>query len=215
MKLILRSVVCLCLVVPTAWADWVIESKIEGGATAGNAVTKIKGDKIRMDLSQGRFGPTSVILDGKTGDMINLMHTPKVVMKISGAAFKEQMTAAGKGKDPAANPKPEPTGQKEMVGGYECEIWKRTSEKGTVTFWVVKNHPQEAALKVLAKTVGTLSGEGDNGLPGQILRTTRDLGQLQVRTEMISIKEQEVDAKEFEAPEGYREMSAPSAPVAK
>lgn len=210
------------LLVATASADWVIESNVESPKVNGVMVVKVKGDKVRMDIPNERLGGLTSIVDTKTGDTIQIIHARKAAMKMDGAALKQAITAAREknGVKEAESPELKATGETEKVGDYDCDI--HTWSNGTVTkkYWVAKNHPNAAALKDLEKQMrnGFLSGmqvgPDTSKLPGPVIKTETVTPTGTMRTQITSIKEQEVDAKEFEVPAGYENLAAPSTPAA-
>jgi hypothetical protein len=46
--------------------------------------------------------------------------------------------------------------------------------------------------------------------PGMIVKTEIKMGQKTITTTIVSVKEENVDPKEFEIPEDYKELPAPS-----
>ncbi|HSI14430.1 MAG TPA: DUF4412 domain-containing protein [Chthoniobacter sp.] len=220
--LLIRLVLPL-LFVATASADWVIESTVESAKVNGVLTVKVKGDKVRMDIPNGRVGSVSSILDTKTGDTLQIVHASKMVMKMDGAAMKQMITNAreksGMKEGDAAELKP--TGEKEKVGEYDCDIYNWTNGAITKKYWVAKDHPQAAALMAWEKQMrsgfmgGLQAGPDTTKLPGPAIKTESTTAAGTVRSIITSIKEQEVDPKDFEVPEGYQTMGAPGAPPAK
>ena len=102
-----------------ARADLTIVLKVEGAAQNGDVTVKIKGDKERFDAPSQ---PTRII-DGKTGEMTNLMNDKKRFVRISAEQMKaaaETINKFDNGKQSAA-PTLTPTGGKETINGYETE----------------------------------------------------------------------------------------------
>src|SRR4051794_22261698 len=79
----------------SARADYTIVQKIEGKGETKEIVLKIKGDKIRMEASP----QVTMIVEGRTGDIITLMNAQKKIMRISGEKTKAiaEMAAKYKG----------------------------------------------------------------------------------------------------------------------
>lgn len=224
MKAFLATAVVTLTFVVTASADWVVESKIESPMMNTTTTTKIKGDKVRTDMAAGPMGAMSSIIDTTTGDSIQLVHGQKMAMKTSAAQMKQAMEmakqAAGAKADIAAV-KPQTTGQKEKVGDYDCEIWTWSVGDTSAKFWVALNHPQAAALKEMDKKMragvlgGMQSGPDTTLLPGPAIKTEMSAMGMKTTMSILSIKEQAVDAKEFEVPTGYQNMAMPALPGAK
>jgi len=208
---------CALLATP-AFADWVIESKIESTALNTNTVIKVKGDKIRADLASGPMGAMSSIIDTASGDTMTLIHAQKMAMKMTAAQMKQAMEMAKKAagvKADAAAAKPKATGQKEKVGDYECEIWTWEDGDSSAKYWVATNHPQAAALKEITKKTsssaltGIQAGPDVTELPGPAMKTEMTAGGTKTTMTILSVKEQAVDAKEFDTPAGYNAMPVP------
>src|SRR5579872_4286001 len=81
-------------IVAAASADVIIESQIESPQLNGATTIKVKGDKLRIDMASGPLGAMSTIMDTKTGDAIQLIHSQKMAMKTSGAMMKQSIEAA-------------------------------------------------------------------------------------------------------------------------
>src|ERR1043166_97722 len=75
----------------TARADFVVQQKIESPMQNGDVTMKMKGDKVRLDMSMGPAGALSTIIDVNTGDAVVLMHSQKMAMKISAEQMKQSM----------------------------------------------------------------------------------------------------------------------------
>src|SRR6266487_4391511 len=103
----------------SARGDLTIVQRVEGAGQNGDVTVKIKGDKERIDaLSQ----PTRII-DGKTGEMTDLLNDKKSFVRISAEQIKAAAETINKfdgGEKPGA-PKLTPTGKKETINGYETE----------------------------------------------------------------------------------------------
>lgn len=224
MKTFLATAAAAFVLTLTASADWVIESKIENPQMNTNTITKIKGDKVRTDIASGPMGAMSSIIDTATGDSTQLIHGQKMAMKTSAAQMKQAMEMAKQMsgvKGDAAATKPQASGQKEKVGEYDCEIWTWSAGEASAKFWVATNHPQAAALREMEKKMrggalgGFQSGPDTAALPGPPIKTETTAMGVKTTMTILSIKEQAVDAKEFEVPAGYNAMSMPALPGAK
>ena len=88
----------------SARADLTIIQKVEGmGGSARDMTTKMKGDKIRVEM-----GPQmTAIFNGKTGEMSTLMNDQKIVVRMSADKMKaalemlNQFTDKAEKKEPA------------------------------------------------------------------------------------------------------------------
>ena len=99
-------------------ADVTIVQKVEGVGPVAEMTIKIKGDKARIDATP----QMTSIVDGKSGEMINLMKDQKVAVRISAEKMKAAAEMVSKFDDKsqrAAAPKLQATGKKEVLNGFE------------------------------------------------------------------------------------------------
>ena len=204
---------CAILWLAPARADLVIVQHVDGSGQSGDQTIRIKGDKARADLSS----QISMITDGASGDIVTLMHAQKAFLKTAAAQSKVLMEQLKKLAPDAAGPKLVPTGKKEKVGNYECEVF--TSRLGglSVTYWIAKDFPNyPAVLAQMGKFQGGAISAMGRGMmpelkdfPGMQIKTEIDLGGKKVSTVLLSAKEENVDPASFEIPKDYKEASAP------
>jgi hypothetical protein len=214
MKLLVASLASLFLSATGLRADLVIVQKVDGSGQSGEQTIKIKGDKARTDLAQAM----SMITDGATGESITLMHQPKTYLKLSPdrtKAMMDQLQALRTSTEPA---KLQPTGKKEKVGEYECEIFTANLGALTATYWIAKDFPNyPAVLAQLEKLqAGSISAMGKGlmpelkDFPGMMMKTEIDLGGKKIVTTVLSAKEENVDPAIFKIPANYKEVSSPA-----
>ena len=212
----LRLLAALVLSFATARGDFVIEQKVDGlGQQSGNIVVKIKDTKVRAEIAP----QISYIMDGATGDTITLMHAQKGCMKVSaaqGKALMEQMRKTeGAG---GVRAKPVATGQKEKVEQWDAEIFTWSGGSLTVKYWVARDFPNAAAIqaamdKANAGGLGALSKSllpPTSEFPGMVVKTEMKMKQKTIVSTIVSVKEEAVDAKEFEVPADYKELPTPT-----
>src|SRR5436190_785377 len=105
----------------TGRGDLTIVQKVEGIGSFEQIMTKLKGDKVRVEVSP----EMTTIIDNKSGETLNLMNGKKKFLRISADKSKAIAELASKyGGDSlatSAKPKLRPTGKKEMINGYETE----------------------------------------------------------------------------------------------
>ena len=202
-----------------ARADFIIEQKVDGlGQQSGNITVRIKDTKARAELSP----QISYIIDGASGESITLMHAQKGFMKVSaeqGKALLEQMQkAAGTSAPP---PKPVATGQKENVDQWAAEIFTWSSGSLAVRYWVARDFPNAAAIqsamdKARAGGLGALNKNllpANSDFPGMVVKTEIKTKGKIVTSTILSVKEDPVDAKQFEIPADYKELPTPAVEV--
>jgi hypothetical protein len=217
-KLLLIAPVILTVI--AARADVVIVQKMESAMMNGEMTMKIKGDKGRVDMPTGPVGAMSMIIDGATGDVSTVMHGQKMIMKANRAQLKEATDKAKEiaGGTAAAQEKPKATGKTEKVGEWTAEIYEGTASGQATKLWVVKDFPNGEKVKAEMMKITKAMGQGIDAasmdVPGMPVKTeiTSALGKITITT--IKAVEQAVDAKEFEIPKDYQEMSIPSLPGA-
>ncbi len=210
----LPAVLAISLV--AARADFTIEQKVDGlGQQSGSIIVRIKDTQVRAELSP----QISYIIDGASGDSITLMHAQKGFMKVSaeqGKALMEQMQkSAGAGGTP---PKPVATGQKENVDQWPAEIFTWSSGALAVRYWVAKDFPNAAAIqsamdKARAGGLGALNKNllpASSDFPGLVVKTEMKTKGKVVTSTIVSVKEEPVDAKQFEIPADYKELPTPA-----
>src|ERR1700737_5171950 len=104
---------CLLLFPP---AGRPIGQKVEGVGGGGEMTMKIKGDKMRIEVSP----EITTIFDGGTGELTNLMNDQKTVVRISADKMKaaaEMIKKFNSKKESAERAKLVPTGKKEKNNG--------------------------------------------------------------------------------------------------
>ena len=206
----------LLLAIAVTRADFVIEQKVDGlGQQSGTIVVKIKETKARAEISP----QISYIIDGTSGDSITLMHAQKAFMKVSaeqGKALLEQMQKTqGSGGAPT---KPVASGLKENVEQWATEIFTWSSGALTVKYWVAKDFPNAAAIqsamdKARTGGLGALNKSllpANSDFPGMVVKTEMKTKQKTVTSTIVSVKEEPVDAKQFEIPADYKELPTPA-----
>ena len=199
-----------------AWADWVILQKTTTDGENQEVSIKVKGDKTRMDVGK----QMTILADSATSQMTMLMHEQKMLMKMNSDMLKGVMALAGSalGADkPAA--KPVATGQKEKVGAYDCEVYTWSGQLGTGKFWVAKdfkgfqelNAVQDKMMKAMGSPAAALAPQSSD-FPGMVIKSEMQvMGKTSV-SELVSAKEEAVDAAVFAVPAGYQEMKMPGLP---
>src|SRR5437588_236890 len=113
----LFSIIIFGLLV-SARGDLTIVQRVEGAGQNGDVTVKIKGDKERIDAPS----QPSRIIDGKSGELTDLMNDRKSYVKISAAQIKAAAASMSLNTEKKSGaPKLSPTGKKETINGYETE----------------------------------------------------------------------------------------------
>ncbi len=214
----------------TARADLTIVQKVERAGSATNMTIKLKGDKVRIEASP----QVTTILDGKTGEVTNLMNDQKTVVRISAEKAKAVTNMINKfdvKKDGAGKVKLTPTGQKETVNGYETEQYTYDGPDFKATYWIASNYPDGAAILAQLQSIksefwktsdSTMPDYRD--FPGLPIRTrvtmtkqsqptkpgeTARGGAMEITTTIISANQNPISDAEFTAPSDFKETKLP------
>jgi hypothetical protein len=207
-----------------ARADFVMEEHAVFWTNLNSEIiTKIHGDKIRIDKFANLPGSVYGISDVKTGDELTLMPDKKIVMKSSAADVKEMAEKMKKrsGNTNAVPIKPVDTGKSEKVDGYDTEIYTWSRNDLIETMWVAKDFPDYEKIKIeLAKMeqssafLSRKDKEPDvSVLPGMVVKKyiVGSNGRTATIT-LVSAKIEPVDPSVFEVPSGYTDWKSPALP---
>ncbi len=209
--------IAVTLLAVTARGDLTLVQKIEGAGSNNELTIKVKGDKARVEISPA----LTTIIDGKSGDMINLMNKEKKIIRLSAEKTKAIAELANKySKDPANSinkGKLVATGKKETINGYETEEYVRESGSMKERYWIAPNYPDAAAIiKQLQAIRPTAWNDVAKGMlnfqdfPGLPLRTIVKSDKGELTCTMVSIKQDPLSDAEFAAPKDYEEMKMPN-----
>lgn len=215
MKRVSIGLCALVSLMSSVWADVLVVQTVDSAMMKGEMVMKIKGDKVRTDMPGGMIGNMTVLMDVKSGESITLMHGPKMMLRMK---MGDALAAAAAAMDGAKIGKPKPTGQKEKVGEWETEIFEADTGVGPAKMWVAKGFPNYERVQKELKRISEATTKGKTFDPSNF-----DLGGMVVRSEMSSpvgkivstlvrVETKDIDAKEFDVPQGYTEQKLPSLP---
>jgi hypothetical protein len=160
----------------------------EPARAGANMTIKIKGDKARIDASS----QLTTIFDGKTGEVINLLNDEKRVVRISPDKLKAVTDMLDKFSDKkAASEKPQltPTGQKEMVNGYEAEQYTYDGPGFKAIYWIAPDYPDGAAILAQLQSIKSEFWDAANTK----MPDFREFPGLPIRTRMILSREMSAD----------------------
>ena len=204
----------VCLLLP-ARADLTIVHKVQGSGQDGEMILKIKGDKARIDASP----KMTTIIDGKTGEITNLMNDRKKVLRISAEKMKaatEMIDKFNAKKETVEKAKLTPTGKKEMINGYETEQYVYETPTFRATYWIAPKYPDGAAI---LKQLQSLNSEVWNpkrmgvpdyrDFPGLPLKTVVSVSGSEITTTLTSIKQDPLNDAEFAIPADFQEVKMP------
>jgi Domain of unknown function (DUF4412) len=215
----MRNLAALCSIVTlgllvSARGDLTIVQRVEGAGPNGEVTVKIKGDKERIEASSQ---PTRII-DGKTGEMTDLMNEKKSFIRISAEQMKAAAETINKFDDgkKASSPKLTPTGKKETINGYETEEFVYETPQFKASFWVAAKYPDATGiLKQMQAPVSGAWKPSNMGMPdytdfaGLPLKTVISVGDNQVATVIMSIKKDPINATDFDIPKDFQELKKP------
>jgi hypothetical protein len=220
MKTLLRFIPLL-LTVSFGHADLVIEQKMESAMMNGNVLMKTKGERARMDMPNPLGGNITMLIDSKSGEMLTLMHSQKMAMKMNISDIKKQQEAGQKalGIDPSKLEKPKSTGQSEKIGEYNAEIFEMNQGGMQAKLWVAKDFPNAKAIKDEMTKFSTAMGGGGFDpskidVPGMVVKSEVNTPVGKMTITLVRAKEEPVAESEFKKPEGYNEVPMPAMPGA-
>ncbi|HWY41498.1 MAG TPA: DUF4412 domain-containing protein [Chthoniobacterales bacterium] len=198
----------------SARADLTIIQRVDGIGQNGDVTVKIKGDKERIDAPSQ---PTRII-DGKTGEMTDLISDQKSFVKISAAQIKAAAESMNLNADKKSS-KLASTGKKETINGYETEEYAYETPQFKASFWVASKYPGAAdILKQMQAPIAGAWKPSNMGMPdytdfnGLPIKTVISVGPNQVVTTIMSIKQDPVNAGEFEVPKDFQPLKRPIEP---
>ncbi|PYL64912.1 MAG: hypothetical protein DMF25_05445 [Verrucomicrobia bacterium] len=204
----------ICLLLPVR-ADLTIVHQVQGAGQDGEMILKIKGDKARIDAPP----KMTTIIDGKTGEITNLMNDRKKVLRISADKMKaatEMIEKFNAKKENIEKAKLTPTGKKEMFNGYETEQYVYETPTFKATYWIASKYPDGAAI---LKQLQSLNSEVWNSkrmgvpdyrdFPGLPLKMVVSVGGSEVITTLTSIKQDPLNDAEFAIPADFQEVKTP------
>lgn len=215
----MRTAFLFLLLFASARADWTIVQKVEGGMNSGQMTLRVKGDKARLDVNT----QISILTDLATGDSATLNHTARIFLRIPASeAAKMRDTALGL-KAGAAVPAPAlaPTGRKEKLGDYECEVFTWSLGEMKVTDWIASGYPNfQPFLAALARFQNAGLARAAQPLmppiesfPGMVLKREMNHRGTVTTTTLLSGKEAPLDPKLFDVPADYKEQPALQLPA--
>ena len=230
MKIAAYSLVLIVSFLLSARADLTIVQKVERAGSATNMNIKLKGDKVRIEASP----QVTTIIDGKTGEVTNLMNDQKTVVRISGEKTKAVTNMINRfdvKKEGAGKVKLTPTGQKETVNGYETEQYTYDGPDFKATYWIASNYPDGAAILAQLKSIKSEFWDAANpggpdlrdfpGLPIRTRMTTTKQSQptkpggtalggaTEITTTIISANQNPISDAEFTVPSEFKETKLP------
>jgi len=202
----------------SARGDLTIMQKVEGTGANSDMTMKLKGDKMRIDMTP----QLTTIIDAKTGEMINLMNDQKTVMRMSGDKVKAAMEMAQQFSDKngkkASGEKPKliSTGKKETINGYETDQYTFETPQFKASYWIALKYPNGAAILKQLQTINPDVWKTSNmqmpdyrDFPGLPIKSVVSMGGNQVTSTITAVKEDPLNDTEFAVPKDYQEMKLP------
>jgi hypothetical protein len=209
------SVLFLIMGLVSARADLTIVQKVEGVGPASEMTIKIKGDKARIDATP----QLTTIVDGKTGEVINLMKDEKAIVRMSAEKMKAAADMISKytGKnEKSGKAKLTATGKKETINGYEAEEYVCDTPFGKAIYWIAPKYPDGAAiLKQLQSLKSEIWNPTNSNMPdyrdfpGLPIKTVMDMGGSVVTSTITAVKQEPLSDADFVVPKDFKEVKAP------
>ncbi len=209
--------VALLGVLSMARADLTVVQSIETTGSTNRVTIKIKGERARIDINP----ESSMIVDTKTGEVINLMPKQKSLLRLSAEKARDlgnKARALLKDTDNSLEiATPKPTGKKEKINGYEAEEYLGGTQKYRATYWVAKTYPD---YQVILRQMKLLQNGAFASVrkpmpdyydfPGLPIRTKITLqGQPEATSTIVSVSQASIADSEFTVPADYAEIHLP------
>ena len=216
MNFLLRTALLSALLITCARADLTIVQNLEGAGPISTSTMKIKGDKVRVEAG----AKMTTIIDGTTGEILNLLNDQKKFMRISAAQAKAAAELAMQPDEkgvPAARPQLKPTGKKEAINGYETQEYTCDAPAFKGSYWIATNYPDaKAILAQMAATTPQAWNVAGKGMPdyrdfpGMPIRMRVSFSGKEIVTTLTSVKQDPLPASDFVPQAGYEEVKLPN-----
>ena len=218
MKTVFCSLLSTALAILPARADLTIvysttvqppshDQKAEGTpndvAAANNMTIKVKGDKARIDASP----QITIIFDGGTGELINLLNDQKTIVRISPdkmRAIADILNKLSTKRPGSETPRLTPTGKREIINGYETEQYTYDGPDFKAMYWIAPNYPNGAAVLAQLQSIKSEFWDAANTK----MPDFRDFPGLPIRMRMIVGKGNQADAHGASAPDHPAEITS-------
>jgi hypothetical protein len=207
------------LLICSARADLTIVQNVEGGGATNVMTIKIRGDKARLEPTP----EVTTIIDSRTGEIVNLMNSQKKFVRISAERAREaaEMALKADSKLPTQlKAQLKPTGKKEKILGFEAEEYVCETPSFKATYWISTKYPdsQKIVQQMHAMTPESwnINGKGlpdYRDFPGLPLRSHMTLAGKEVRSTLVSVKQDPLSDAEFVPPKDFGEMTMPKLDV--
>lgn len=201
----------------TAHADLTMVEKVEGAGPSADLTIKIKDNMARIDSN-----PTmATIVNGKNGEVINLMLDQKKIVRISADKMKAVVEMVDKyapadKKNGAGSPKLVATGKKEKIGGYDADEYVYEGPYFKAAYWVAPQYPNAAAILAELKTLNPQMWAANgmnlpdyNAFNGVPIKSIISASGSQITTTLVSIKQDPIDPAQFVPPTDFQEVKMP------
>ncbi len=213
--IVLSCLAALCFALNSR-ADLTVIQTLQGAGPVSEISMRIKGDKARIDATP----EVSTIIDGKTGEMLNLMVAQKKFMRISGEKVKAmaQMTAsADDGKKESDTPKLVATGRKETINGFPAQEYTCETPQLKASYWITTQFPNSASVLQQMQRIEPAQWQGVkkgipklSDFPGLPIRSAVKFeSQPEVVTTIKTVSETSLPESDFVVPAGFEEMKMP------
>jgi len=209
----------MVLMAVAARGDLTVVQKIEGAGSVNQLTIKIKGDKARIEASP----EMTTLIDGRSGDMINLMNGEKKFVRISAdkaKAMAQMVSKYGGAPDSAEKPKLIPSGRKETIHGQEAAEYVSEAAASKASYWIALNYPDGAAiLKQLQAVTPEAWRDAAKGmldyrdLPGIPLRAQITMRGKEMTTTIVSIRQDPLSDAEFVPGKDFQEIKIPAVQI--
>src|SRR6266699_1947867 len=170
---------------------------------ATNMTIKVKGDKARIDASP----QITIIFDGGTGELINLLNDQKTIVRISPdkmRAIADMLNKFSTKRQGSETPRLIPTGKREMINGYDTEQYTYDGPDFKATYGITPNYPNGAAVLAQLQSIKSEFWDAANTK----MPDFRDFPGLPIRMRMIVGKVNSADGRGGSAPDYPTEITS-------
>ncbi len=173
-------------------------------AAGSNMTIKVKGDKARIDVSP----QVTAIFDGQTGELINLLNDQKTIVRVAPdkmRAIADMLNKFNSNKAASDKPRLTPTGQREMINGYETEQYTYEGPDFKATYWIAPNYPNGAAVLAQLQSIKSELKENPAGE-----HAASGLGHpIEITSTVTGVSLDSVADGQFTVPANFKERKLP------
>lgn len=136
----------------------------------------IKGNKIHTSMEMGAMGAIEMFIDNGTKKMVQVMRAAKMGMEFDMSQAEELAKQSNQ-----ETPVPVATGKKEMINGYDCELYTAKVSNVDMEMWMTNALPKDIVTS-LAKSMSSVTGSQSSSGASNSFEELAKKGLFAVRT---------------------------------